>query len=48
MRLSGEFVAYTLVNGTWWLLPLVLVLALATLLIAAGQVAAPFTLYTVF
>ena len=48
VRLSGEFVAYAWVNGTWWLLPLVLVVAIATLLITAGQVVAPFTLYTVF
>jgi hypothetical protein len=48
VRLAGQFFAYALVNGAWWLIPLIVVLMAATLLIAAGQAVAPFTLYTVF
>jgi len=48
MRLTGEFASYTRVNRTWWLPPLVLVLALALLLIAVGHAAAPYALYPLF
>lgn len=48
LRLSGEVVAYAVVNRAWWVLPVVLVLAVVTLLVAVGQAAAPYTLYTFF
>jgi hypothetical protein len=48
VRLAGQFFSYALVNGAWWLIPLLVVLMAATLLVAAGQAVAPFTLYTVF
>jgi hypothetical protein len=46
--LSREFVAYAVVNRAWWVIPLTLVLALATLLVVIGQAAAPVTLYPLF
>jgi len=47
-RLSGELVEYAVVNRAWWVLPFMLVLALATLLVVVGQAAAPITLYPMF
>lgn len=47
-RLSGELVAYAVVNRAWWVIPLTLILALATLLVIIGQAAAPVTLYPLF
>jgi hypothetical protein len=47
-RLSGDLLAYAAVNRAWWVPVLTLVLALATLLIAVGQTAAPVTLYPLF
>jgi hypothetical protein len=47
-RLSGEFVGYAVVNRAWWGPALTLVLALAAVLIAVGQAAAPVTLYPLF
>jgi hypothetical protein len=41
-------VAYAVVNRAWWVPLLTLILALATLLIAVGQTAAPVTLYPLF
>jgi hypothetical protein len=46
--LSKEIVAYAVVNRAWWVIPLTLVLALATLLVVIGQAAAPVTLYPLF
>jgi hypothetical protein len=48
MRLTGEFALYARVNRTWWVPPLVLLLAIALLLIAAGHAAAPYALYPLF
>jgi hypothetical protein len=48
VRLAGELVAYAVVNRAWWVIPLVFLLVASALLIAAGQAAAPYTLYTVF
>ena len=48
LRLSGEFVVYARVNRTWWVLPLLILLAVALLLITAGHAAAPYVLYPVF
>jgi hypothetical protein len=48
VRLSGELVAYAVVNRAWWVIPLTLILALATLLVVIGQAAAPVTLYPLF
>ena len=47
-RLGGEFVAYSVVNRAWWVVPLVLLLAVVALAIVVGQAAAPYTLYTLF
>lgn len=47
-RLSNDLLAYAVVNRAWWVPALTLVLALATLLIALGQAAAPVTLYPLF
>ena len=40
-RLGGEFVAYSVVNRAWWVIPLVLLLAVVALAIVVGQAAAP-------
>lgn len=47
-KLAWEIIAYAIANHAWWLLPLVVILFLASGLVFAGQVAAPFTLYTLF
>lgn len=47
-RLCGEFLAYAAVTRAWWVVGLMLVLALATVLILVGQAAAPVTLYPLF
>ena len=47
-RLGGEFVSYSVVNRVWWVVPLVLLLAVVALAIVVGQAAAPYTLYTLF
>ena len=46
--LCGEFVAYAVVNRAWWVIPLMLLLALATLLVLIGQAAAPVSIYPLF
>ncbi len=48
VRLGGEFVAYAVVNRVWWILPLVVVLAVVALAVSVTQAAAPYTLYTLF
>jgi hypothetical protein len=47
-RLVADFGAYAVVNRAWWVPALTLVLALVTLLVVVGQVAAPVTLYPLF
>jgi hypothetical protein len=47
-RLANEFVAYAVTNRVWWILPLVLVLAVVTVAVTVTQAAAPYTLYTLF
>ena len=47
-RLGGEFVSYSVVNRAWWVVPMVLLLAVVALAIVVGQAAAPYTLYTLF
>lgn len=47
-RLAGHLVGYAVVNRVWWILPLVLLLGVASLLIVVGQAAAPVTLYPMF
>ena len=47
-RLFGEFVGYALAHKTWWLVPLVLILALFAFLITAGQVSIPFIYQGIF
>jgi hypothetical protein len=48
IRLSGDLVAYAVINRAWWVPVLTLVLALITLLVVVGQAAAPITLYPLF
>jgi hypothetical protein len=48
VRLSGDFLAYAVVNRAWWVIPVTLLLGLATLLVVVGQAAAPVTLYPMF
>ncbi len=47
-QLGGEFVAYAIVNRVWWLIPMMLLLAFATLLVVVGQAAAPVSIYPLF
>ena len=46
-KLLGEFVRFARDNKAWWIVPLVVVLGLTAILIAAGSGAAPF-IYTLF
>ena len=46
-RLFGEFFAFAMHNKIYWIVPLVVVLALMGVLIVAGQGMAPF-IYTLF
>lgn len=46
-RLLHEFGGFAWENKAWWIVPLVLVLLLLSLLVFAGQGAAPF-IYTLF
>ena len=46
-QLLGEFWSYAWSNKAWWIIPVVILLFLLTLLIATGQVVAPF-IYTLF
>jgi len=46
-RLLKEIAGYAWKNKAWWILPVVLVLLVLALLIAAGQTATPF-IYTLF
>ena len=48
VRLGNEFVAYALVNRVWWVVPLMILLALAALLVVVGQAAAPVSIYPLF
>ena len=47
-RLVIDIVGYSVVNRAWWLLPMMVTLAIATVFIVVGQAAAPYTLYTLF
>ena len=42
-----EFIRFAISHKTYWIIPLVLMLGLMTLLIVAGESAAPF-IYTLF
>jgi hypothetical protein len=44
----NELLMYSVVNGSWWVLPLVCLLMAMVLLITVGQAAAPFSLYALF
>ena len=46
--LARDLIGFAVINRAWWLLPVMLVLALVTIFIVVGQAAAPYTLYTVF
>ncbi len=47
-RLSGEFVAYAVINRVWWIIPLLVLLTVGTLLVVVGQAAAPVSIYPLF
>lgn len=47
LKLLREFVSFARANRAYWLIPLILILALAGIVIVAGQSAAPL-LYTLF
>jgi hypothetical protein len=48
VRLGGSFVSYSVTNRAWWVIPMVVLLAVIALAIVVGQAAAPYTLYTLF
>ena len=48
LRLASDLMSYAVVNRAWWVPPLTLLLAVATLLVIIGQAAAPVTLYPLF
>jgi Family of unknown function (DUF5989) len=48
LGLCGEFVSYAVINRAWWVIPLMMLLALATLLVLIGQAAAPVSIYPLF
>jgi len=41
-------VTYSVTNRAWWVVPMVLLLAVIALAVVVGQAAAPYTLYTLF
>lgn len=48
LRLGRDVVGYSVHNRAWWLIPTMAILGLVIGLIAVGQAAAPYTLYTLF
>ena len=46
-KLFREFIRFARAHRAYWILPLILILALAGLLVATGQIAAPL-LYALF
>jgi hypothetical protein len=46
-RLIGEFFAFAWENKAWWIIPIILVLAVLMLFIVGTKSAAPF-IYTIF
>ncbi len=47
-RLVRDLIGFAVLNRVWWLIPVMVVLAVITIFIVVGQAAAPYTLYTVF
>ena len=47
-RVAWDLGGYARVNGRWWLLPAVALLALVVALASATQAAVPYAVYTVF
>ncbi|HZJ26721.1 MAG TPA: DUF5989 family protein [Acidimicrobiia bacterium] len=48
LGLVNEFLMYSVVNRTWWLIPIMVLMAMMMLLITVGQSAAPYSLYAFF
>ena len=48
LRLGRDLVAFAVLNGTWWILPLIVLVALLALGVAATQHALPYAVYTLF
>ncbi len=46
-KLFGEFVRFARANKAWWMIPMIVILAIVGLLVAASQTAVPF-IYTLF
>lgn len=46
-RLLGEFVRYAREKKSYWIVPVIIVLAVASIVVLGGQVVAP-ALYTLF
>ena len=47
-RLGRDVAAYAAVNRTWWLVPVVLALALVAVTVTVAHLAVPATMYTLF
>lgn len=47
-RLGCDVVSYAVVNRVWWVLPLMVVLALVALAVTATHAIVPYTVYTLF
>lgn len=48
LRLGADVVRLAVLNRMWWIVPVMLALAVVATLVAVGQAAAPYTLYTLF
>lgn len=47
-RVGGQLLSYSAVHREWWLLGVIVLLALVALLLSATHAAAPYALYTLF
>lgn len=48
LRLAGDFSRYAQIYRAWWLLPAMVLIALALLTVSTTQVVVPYTVYTLF
>lgn len=47
-RLGREILAFAVAEGAWWLIPLMVLLAIITLAVATTQITVPYAVYTLF
>lgn len=47
-RLVRDLVGFVVVNRTWWVLPIVVVVAIMSLAVTAANSALPYAVYTLF